>query len=292
MLLNKEEEIINFLRTVGPSLPIDISKKLGIDSLLVSALLTELVKSGKIKESERKIGNSSYYYLQGQEEIVRNKFLQELKYQEKLVLERIKKERFIFNEDLSAQERFFIKNLLDFVTPLRVKIDENERICWKYYSTSLNEIEETIRKSIEIGKEKEKKEEIKEEVQKELKTEKIEKIVSLSELEKEIEEMLRSFSEIIEKKVVKKNNEINYVVASNTSFGKTSFYVKVKRKQKISESDLSLAFTEGNRKRMPVIFITDGEISKKVENFREKNFGDLLKILRIETKKEKKENEK
>lgn len=290
MLLNKEEEIINFLRTVGPSLPIDISKKLGIDSLLVSALLTELVKSGKIKESERKIGNSSYYYLQGQEEIVRNKFLQELKYQEKLVLERIKKERFIFNEDLSAQERFFIKNLLDFVTPLRVKIDENERICWKYYSTSLNEIEETIRKSIEI--EKEKKEEIKEEVQKELKTEKIEKIVSLSELEKEIEEMLRSFSEIIEKKVVKKNNEINYVVASNTSFGKTSFYVKVKRKQKISESDLSLAFTEGNRKRMPVIFITDGEISKKVENFREKNFGDLLKILRIETKKEKKENEK
>jgi hypothetical protein len=288
MLLNKEEEIINFLRVVGPSLPIDISKKLGIDSFLVNAFLTELVKSGKIKESERKIGNSSYYYLQGQEEIVRNKFLQDLKYQEKLLLEKIKKEKFIFDEDLSAQERFFIKNLLDFVTPLRVKINDNERVCWKYYATSLNEIEETIRKSII---EKEKKEEIKE-VQKELKTEKIEKIVSLSEFEKEIEEMLRSFSEIVEKKVVKKNNEINYVVVSNTSFGKISFYVKVKRKQKISESDLSLAFTEGNRKRMPVIFITDGEISKKVENFREKNFGDLLKILKIDTKKEKRENEK
>ena len=165
MLLNKEEEIINFLRTVGPSLPIDISKKLGINSLLVSAILTELVKSGKIKESERKIGNSPYYYLQGQEEIIRNKFLQDLKYQEKLVLERIKKEKFIFDEDLSAQERFFIKNLLDFIVPLRIKIGDNERICWKYYSTSLNEIEEIIREGIE--KEKEKKEEIKE-VQKEI----------------------------------------------------------------------------------------------------------------------------
>ncbi|MCW1296223.1 MAG: hypothetical protein OH319_00900 [Candidatus Parvarchaeota archaeon] len=280
MLLNKDEEIINFIKVVGPSLPVDISKKLGINSILTTALLAELVKSGKIKESARKFGNSSYYYVDGQEEILRNKLLQDLKYQEKLVLERIKKEKFVFEEDLSPQERFFIKNLLDFVTPLRIKIGENEGLCWKYYSTKLEEIEETIRKMLEEKKVEKEKEGVQKEIPKEAPKE-FKKEEKISDFEKCVEEILKNFAEINEKKVVKKNNEINYVVSSNTNFGKVSFYVKAKRKAKISESDLSLLFTEGNRRKMPMILITDGEIPKKVESFRQKNFGDLLKIVKI-----------
>ena len=66
------EKIINILRIRGPSLPIQIAKELSMNSLFISAFLSELADSKRIKVSSLKVGGSPLYYLIGQEEKLEN----------------------------------------------------------------------------------------------------------------------------------------------------------------------------------------------------------------------------
>ena len=51
----------------GPVLPVEVASKLGVDSFLANAYLSQLVDTGKIKQSTERVGNSFVYFLAGQE---------------------------------------------------------------------------------------------------------------------------------------------------------------------------------------------------------------------------------
>ena len=70
MLDSKEvhKQIIEVLNEKGPSLPINLSKKIGMSSLFISAFLSELTNEKRIKVSHLKVGGSPLYFLDGQEE--------------------------------------------------------------------------------------------------------------------------------------------------------------------------------------------------------------------------------
>jgi len=68
---------------------------------------------------------------------------------------------------------------------------------------------------------------------------------------------------IIESLVVKKNSEIDFIVEIPSPVGNLVYYCKAKNKQRISDSDLSNAYVKGQSKKLPVLFLSSGDLSKK-----------------------------
>lgn len=70
-------------------------------------------------------------------------------------------------------------------------------------------------------------------------------------------------AEIIKEEMIKKDKEIDFIVNIGTKLGKLRYYVKAKNKASINESDLSMAFAEGQLKKLPTILVVNGKINKK-----------------------------
>ncbi len=70
-------------------------------------------------------------------------------------------------------------------------------------------------------------------------------------------------AEILKEEVLKKDKEIDFLVNIFTNFGKLRYLIKAKNKPLINEADVSLAFGEGQLKKLPVILLVNGKINKK-----------------------------
>ena len=81
---------------------------------------------------------------------------------------------------------------------------------------------------------------------------------------------------ILEKQTIKKNRELNFVVNIPSNVGDLMYFVKAKNKKKINEGELLLAFTEGQNLKLPTIYVTNAETTKKALTYREKNMKGLL----------------
>lgn len=68
---------------------------------------------------------------------------------------------------------------------------------------------------------------------------------------------------ILENAVIKKNAEVDLILEFNSLFGRLSYYCKAKKKKKVSASDLYSAFVQGQLKKLPIIFLTNGELTKQ-----------------------------
>ena len=59
--MSKLEEIY------GPTLPVEVASKIGVDSFLANAYLIQLTETNKLKSSKELVGGSHLYFLSGQE---------------------------------------------------------------------------------------------------------------------------------------------------------------------------------------------------------------------------------
>lgn len=99
--------------------------------------------------------------------------------------------------------------------------------------------------------------------------------------EKDFEKTIISFLNkkeinILEKQTIKKNRELNFVVKVPSNMGDLMYFVKAKNKKKINEGELLLAFTEGQNLKLPTIYVTNAETTKKAIVYKEKNMKGLL----------------
>jgi len=76
--------------------------------------------------------------------------------------------------------------------------------------------------------------------------------------------------------VIRKNREINFLVKIPTDIGNLAYMVKAKNKKKLNEGELLLAFTEAQNEKLPLIFLTNGETTKKAEEYMIKNMKGLV----------------
>ena len=109
MLKPKEQAVLNYVLSHGPCTPTDVSKALGMDSIFSSAILSSLYSSGYIKMTKMKYGSSHLYFSKGQEEKALQILSTVLGPVQKKIIERIKMERVVLDEDISPQERLFLK---------------------------------------------------------------------------------------------------------------------------------------------------------------------------------------
>lgn len=130
-----KQNIMNFLRNRGPSLPVHIAKEIQMDILFASAFLSELLSEGKIKTSNMKVGSSRLHFLPGQEEKLAN-FSQYLKSKEKDAFELLKQKRFLKDSETEPAIRVALRAIKDFAIPL----NKNNDTIWRYFTESKSNI--------------------------------------------------------------------------------------------------------------------------------------------------------
>lgn len=279
------KKIIEILRIKGPSLPIQISKQIGLSSLFVSAFLSELAGEKRIKISNLKVGGSPLYFLDGQQEQL-EKFYKYLHPKEAEAFLLLKEKGILKDSEQTPAIRVALRSIRDFAMGFK----KDDEIFWRYAFVPENRIMELLKKAPEPKKIKEK---IKLEAQKakpaieirplkiqgELKKETKKKQKPKSEFVLKVIQILNSNYKIIEEKDYK-TKEYNCIIQINSNLGLINFFTQAKDKKTISEADLRKLLSHAQAISLPALILYTGKISKKSQEFVEKYYS-ILKTRRI-----------
>jgi hypothetical protein len=255
----------------GPVIPNQIKKALGGDITLISAILSELKSAGKVQVSDTKVGGSPTYYVKGQEAKLQSlgRYLNE---KDRKAFELLRDKKILRDYDLSTLLRVNMRKIKDFAVPLTVKVKDEKEIFWKWYLMDNQDAENIILEMIGVKKKIEKK--IKEPRKEEKPISKPKKEIKLKRVDDTKTKKDNFFNQIIEffqqkgirvvdEKIIRKNSDIEFVVKMPTAVGTVEYFCKAKNKKKCSDGDLSSAYLTGQARKLPVLFITTGEIAKK-----------------------------
>ena len=305
--MDNREKVIQTIRIRGPVIPAQIAKVIGTDIMIASATLSELVSKNALKISHVKFGSTPLYYLPGQEPRLQD-FAKNLHEKEKRAYDLLMQKKIMMDRLLDPVVRVALRNIKDFAVPLQVKINDNIEIFWKWYLITNEEAAKIIKEIVKLDEAKEPKKEVKPiqetitgkeqerpiEEEKEIKKEELpekeekkeekKKFVEKISEDKFLSEVKRFFEksniELIEEKVVKKNLDLDLIVEVPSAVGNLVYYCKAKSKKRIGDSDLSSAFVQGQLKKLPVLFLTKGELTKKAREMLSKEFKNI-KIKKI-----------
>jgi len=306
------EQILRFVQTRGPAIPNQIKKALQGEITLISAILSELKSAGKIKVSHTKIGGSPTYYVPGQEPKLQN-LSQYLNEKDRKAFVLLKEKKVLRDYSLSTLLRVNMRKIKDFAVPLTVNVKGEKEIFWKWYLIDNKEAEEIILEM--LGYKKEDKSEGEKEIpdkelpveEKKSEEEKMKKktpdtparpkLKTQEPLKKEektlkrrddtykvnddFNDQINAFFkekniEVIERKIVRKNSDIEFIIKIPTTVGVVEYFCKAKNKKKCSQGDLSSAYITGQVKKLPVFFITTGEIAKKTREKLNTEFKGMI----------------
>ena len=90
-----------------------------------------------------------------------------------------------------------------------------------------------------------------------------------------IQYLKRKEIKIIDKTAIAKNKELNFTVQIPTAVAELCYFVKARHKKSLSEGDLLLAFTEGQNLKLPTLYLSTGDITKKAKDYMAKNLKGM-----------------
>lgn len=139
------EKIVNFLKNKGPSLPIQIAKAIGTSSLFVSAFLSELTHDKRVKVSSLRVGGSSLYFIQGQEERLEN-FYKYLHPKEAEAFLLLKQRKVLKDSEQEPAIRVALRNIKDFAEGFQIE----KEIFWRHIFTPDSEVNALLKSKQKI----------------------------------------------------------------------------------------------------------------------------------------------
>lgn len=296
-------EVLNFVRTKGPVLPVHVGERFGYNTIISSAVLSDLVSKGVIKFSNAKIGGSPVYYVLGQEAKLQMlyKYLGE---KPRKIFDMLRDSGVLRDKILEPWQRVAVREIKDFSVMLRVNYAGNEEIFWKWYILSDEDakrlIADIIKSELKPAVEEKVPEPVKE-VQKPVEVEpepvreipkfegkKVEKPKKIRRHKSNIDfyEMVKKYFDdtkvrILEENIIRRNTEFNFIVNVSSSVGPLRFFVVAKNKKTINDADLSVAYSQSQLKKLPVLFLSNGEISKKASSYLDANLKGYLSFKKI-----------
>ena len=299
-MINKSN-VLEIIRKKGPVIPRDIMRELGGDTFLIGAVLSQLKSSNKIRVSNTKIGGSPVYYLPEQKDKLKELY-KHLKNKEKEAYDLLKEKGILQDSKLEPAIRVALRNIKDFAKPVEVKIKGEKILFWKWFMLSNKEAEQKIREIFsknkpktnqpqerETKKEEQKTLEEKENDQDENEKESKEKEKRQETTKKSSEEVdeddefynqVKNFFdkndvEITNQNIVRKNREIKMEIKIPSAVGKIKFYCKARNIKTIRHGELSTAYVEGQNKKLPILYITTGDLTNRAEELVETEFKNI-----------------
>ena len=292
-LLRDKDLILTSISTKGPSLPVHVARAANLSILFASAFLSELYSEGKVKMSRMKVGSSSLYYLTGQEAQLEN-FVEYLNSKEKEAFYLLKKEKILSDEIQSTAIRVALRAIPDFAIPIKLNIDGEQKICWRYFLIPDSAIKSIAQEYFDLEK-KNKSESQTSLIQKSAELtqeEKIQKIQTRKAREK-IQNGESAFTKKVKLHLTKHNVEVLSIILEkkkdflaraciNALFGKQEYYLIAKDKKKINEDDLAIALQKAQTEKMPALFLSTGDIDKKSISYLNE-WRNLIKFEKIDS---------
>lgn len=263
---NLKTQVLEFLQTEGPSFPVKIAQGVGRESFFVGAVLSELTEVKSIKLSKAKVGGSRVYYIPGQEEKL-SLLYEYLPDAEKKAYDLLKEKEVIKAKETTPVMRVALNNISDFSKPITIGGEP----AWRWHLSKelpkepikpVRRPEENQTKIIpETPKPKPKKEDT---------------------FSRDIETFFtKNNIKILEKEIIRKNSESNFVIKIASQIGPLEMFVCAKNKKKISDQDVMLAHQKGQNKKMPTLFLTTGEQTKKSKEYLEKTLKGFMIFKKI-----------
>ncbi|MDP6845763.1 MAG: hypothetical protein QF460_02305 [Candidatus Nanoarchaeia archaeon] len=256
-----KDKIIEFIKENGPTLPVQVVSKIGGDSFIANAYLSDLVDKKEILQSEERIGSVPLYYLAGQEDLLKKK-LDELNLSSKTA-RNFQKKKVVETPELESKREEFDRRLK--------KIEEEETHQRERKKGALEKARELIKKTVpkprvEVLRPKvelPKPIEVRPKVVEERKVE----IVEETTFSKRASEFLEKSSVEILKSENLTANSGAFIVRAPSSVGPLKFYVKLWSKKRLNKSDVAESYALALEKKMPVIILTNGTVAKTAKKY-------------------------
>ena len=269
-----KQQILDIIRREGPLLPIHISRKLEKDTFFAGAILSELTKNKEVKISSAKIGGSPLYYMNGQEARL-DQLIGFLPSKEKEACELLRTRQAVKDKECDPSIRVALRSVKDFA----VSFEIDGELYWRWYLTrqedAINVLGETPGKQAVEGIKKPEQPVKPREIQ-EIKT-----IQGDGFLDTVTAYFKTNSIEVTEHKVVRKNREVEGKIMVNSDLGKLDYFFAARNKKKLNDADLSLASELGRKYKLPVLFMSNGELSKKAQIYLESNLKGNVIFRRI-----------
>lgn len=302
------DSVLNALKTKGPCLPVHIKQFIGSgDTFMIGALLTELREAGKIKVSNTKRGGSPFYYIPEHAGKLVN-LLPDLGEKDRRAAQLLQEKKILKDIDQDPLIRVCLRQIKDFAIPIEVKLKEGTQLFWKWYSLPNTEAEHKVKEMLGILPKPTAPETPKPRPptpvrkQNTQAAEPVKETSPINEGAKEptpvpankllkekddtgdafLKQILEYFAEkhiqIITKDIKRKNTDIEFELSMPTAVGRVEYFCKAKSKKKNNDGDLSSAYLQGQGKRLPVLYITTGEVTKKAKEKLKHEFKGLVLI--------------
>ncbi len=292
------QRVLEIVKQKGPVVPSQVSVEIGTSSLIVSAILSELASGKQIRISSVKIGGSPLYYAPGQEEKLQN-YVKYLHEKEVKAYELLKSKMVLQDEILEPVMRVALREIKDFALPLNVQTpDGGVKLFWKWYMLSNGDAEPYINDILEGGIKKEavvqKKEAVitvMKDVSENAKLSDVQETLRVKKPKKApadsgifVRMVLDYFShsniEVLERFESKRRAEAEFVVSVPSPVGSIKYYCRAKDKKSCNDADLSSAYVRGQAKKLPVLFLTSGKLTKNATEMLEREFS-AMKVKKI-----------
>src|SRR3989344_3617868 len=284
-ILELKEQVYEYVNRHGPVLPAVIAKEFRSTNIFISALLSELISNKRIKLTRAKIGGSPLYYCKDQEARIVELLRGNLGQKQREALDILIEKKVLRDRDCLPFERVALRELEDFAIPVKLVISDVEEIFWKWYLLPDQEAKESIEKSLERIYAPKKEEAVliqvaktlgKTEEKEEREREPILKAVEKQEPKRKKKKFLKKKEiKILDKVAIAKNKELNFTVQIPSNAGDLTYFVKARYKKSLSEGDLLLAFTEGQNLKLPTLYLSSGDITKKAREYMIKNLKGM-----------------
>lgn len=82
--------------------------------------------------------------------------------------------------------------------------------------------------------------------------------------------------EIQEFENIRTGTEYDFIISLPSNVGALTYYCKAKSKSKLNEGDLSTTFVYGQMKKLPILLLTVGDLTKKAEELLESEFRNMF----------------
>ncbi len=306
-----KDSILAVLRQRGPSLPVHIKRVVGVgDTFIIGAMLAELKDLGKVKVTSTKRGGSPFYYVPEHSARLVN-LLPDLGEKERRTAELLRAKNVLQDKLQDPIVRVTLRAIKDFAVPVEVKLKDGIELFWKWYLTPNSEVEVLIKRILGFDRESVRKDSAKAAapVKRSEPTpdisasrssdgsglQKVEPVSARGSDQKSsvsvlkrvddsgdefLKRLLAFFSEkkiqVVSKNVVRKNSDVEFELLIPSAVGVIEYFCKAKAKKKCNDGDLSAAYLQGQSKRLPVLFLTTGKVTKKAKDKLKTDFKGLV----------------
>ncbi|MBI3033499.1 hypothetical protein HYY69_08555 [Candidatus Woesearchaeota archaeon] len=292
------EAVYQLVKLQGPLIPSQITSQLKSNTILIGAFLSELHSHDRVCLTHLKRGGSPYYYIKEQLDKLQT-LCADLNEKDRRTFDVLKEKKLLEDTEVEPLTRVSLRNIKDFAVPIQATIYGQERLFWKWYLLSNEEVHTILEQRFQPIIEKkepvapQKQAVVKKQTPRKIKQEKLTNTVpevvetsSTPSLPQEVslqhnlehdlvqdpflEKICTFFKKnniyIVTYTILQKKRDIEFVITVPSPVGGVEYYCRARSKKNNNENDLAMVYVVGESKKLPVLYITTGEITKKALN--------------------------